>query len=96
MVAKNKSISQLANFMKEYPQKLTNVNVSRKIPFEKLPLLSETMRQSKKALGENGRIVVRYSGTENKLRILVEAKSASLVSLWTSKIKAAVEKELCQ
>ncbi len=95
MIGKNKGISELANFMKEYPQKLTNIHVKSKIPIESLPLVRDTVRKCARALGDSGRTMVRYSGTENKIRILVEAKSASAVAHWTAKLKAAVEKELC-
>jgi len=47
-----------------------------------------------KELGSTGRCIIRYSGTENKMRILLEAETDELVNLWSDKIASVVEKEL--
>jgi phosphoglucosamine mutase len=54
------------------PQKLENVKVSSKPPLESLPRYQAALAEAQKQLGGNGRILVRYSGTENKVRVMVE------------------------
>ncbi|MHB9139587.1 MAG: phosphohexomutase domain-containing protein, partial [Victivallaceae bacterium] len=95
MLDRNKTLAELANVMEEYPQVLKSVKVKEKIPVEKLPELSAEIKACKKALDGFGRTIVRYSGTENKIRILVEAKDASAVDKWVERLSAAVQKELC-
>jgi phosphoglucosamine mutase len=95
MINKQKTLAELADFMKEYPQKLTNFNIKEKPPIEETKILKDTIAEAEKDLKGRGRTMVRYSGTENKIRILVEAKDAQLVEKWTQKLSEAVEKELC-
>ncbi len=95
MMNTQKPLSELAGFMKEYPQKLTSLNVSKKIPIDDVPELKNVICEADKELGGKGRTVVRYSGTENKIRTLVEANKASLVEKWTQRINDVIEKELC-
>jgi phosphoglucosamine mutase len=95
MINKQKDLAELASFMKEYPQKLTNFDIKEKPPIEDTKLLKDTIIEAEKDLDGRGRTMVRYSGTENKIRILVEAKEAELVEKWTQKLSDAVEKELC-
>lgn len=83
MKRKNTSLSKLASFMEEYPQKMVNLPVKEKKPLAELPSLLDAIKEVEKELGETGRVIVRYSGTENKIRILVEAKDASLVEKYT-------------
>ncbi len=66
-------LAELAGFMTVFPQKLHSFAVARKTPLEKLSLLPAEIEACRAALGESGRTIVRYSGTENKIRILVEA-----------------------
>lgn len=95
MLDKKKTIAELANCMEEFPQLLTNINVKKKIPVKDCPALDKIIKECDYALGKNGRVIVRYSGTENKIRILVEASEASDVDQWSKKISAVVKKELC-
>ncbi len=94
MKTKDKPLSELAAFMEEYPQVLSSIPVRKRVPVETLPLLSGTIAEAEKELGANGRVVVRYSGTENKIRLLVEAKSQDAVKRWNAKLTDAVKKEL--
>ncbi|MBO7147510.1 MAG: phosphoglucosamine mutase [Lentisphaeria bacterium] len=95
MKQKGRSLRDMADFMEEYPQKLASIPVKAKIPLADLPLLTSTMTEAEKALNGAGRINVRYSGTENKIRVLVEARSVSDVEYWQKKLTDAVNKELC-
>ena len=68
--------------------------VRERVPIEQLKLLSSVIADADRALQASGRVVVRYSGTENKIRLLVEAKDAADVELWLGKLTEAVKKEL--
>ena len=95
MLNQDKSIAELASCMEEFPQKLTNIDVKKKTPINDVSALKGIISDCDYALGTNGRVIVRYSGTENKIRILVEASKAELVSEWSNKIAAVVTNELC-
>ncbi len=71
-------LAQLADCMTEYPAELVALAVKEKPPLESVPEIRAAMDAAESALGKNGRILVRYSGTEKKLRILVEAKDGTL------------------
>ncbi|HMO02826.1 MAG TPA: phosphoglucosamine mutase [Oligoflexia bacterium] len=71
---KNKKLSELVEGFVRVPQTLLNVKVDRKIPFEQIKNYSETISKIEKSLMGQGRLLVRYSGTENKVRILVECE----------------------
>jgi phosphoglucosamine mutase len=94
MVRNNKSLAELANFMDVYPQKLEGITVKEKIPIEDVPLLRDAISDCEKALDGAGRTVVRYSGTENKIRILVEAEKQKDVDFWTDKLCNIAKNEL--
>ncbi len=94
MITKKKTIAELADFMIEYPQQLVNINVKEKLPIDTVPALKGIIEDCEKALGSDGRTLVRYSGTENKIRVLVEAKEQKDVDKWISKISNVIEQEL--
>jgi phosphoglucosamine mutase len=73
MKRKGQPLSQLRQVMKRYPQKLVNLKVRHKPAWESVPPLAAAVREMEKFLGRQGRILLRYSGTEPKVRLLVEA-----------------------
>ncbi len=70
---KGQPLSQLRKGMKRYPQKLVNLKVRHKPAWESVPPVAAAVREMEKFLGTKGRILLRYSGTEPKVRLLVEA-----------------------
>ncbi|MCK5843811.1 MAG: hypothetical protein KAG97_03830, partial [Victivallales bacterium] len=86
MLKKKLPLSELSKFMTEFPQKLTSIRVSSKPPLSELPKLNALISECAAELEPSGRIVVRYSGTENKMRILIEADDAALVEDWSAKL----------
>ena len=52
------------------------------------------MTQATQAFGDDGRHLIRYSGTENKIRVLVEHKDIEQVRIWVSKFAAAIQEEI--
>ncbi|HEX7124852.1 MAG TPA: phosphoglucosamine mutase [Thermodesulfobacteriota bacterium] len=69
---RGRRLSELAAVMERVPQVLVNVKVARKPPLSTLPDVQAAMRRIEAALGEEGRLLVRYSGTENLVRVMVE------------------------
>ncbi len=88
------TLSELADCMDEYPQETANLTVKEKQPLEEVPELIATMNEAEETLGEDGRILVRYSGTERKLRVLVEAKNADLAKKQSERIVSAAQRTL--
>ncbi len=76
---------------KDYPQIILNVKVRTKPPFDSLPEVSQALSSAESALGETGRVVLRYSGTEPLARVMVEAESAADVERFSQSIAAALQ-----
>ncbi|MBI4051548.1 MAG: phosphoglucosamine mutase, partial [Elusimicrobia bacterium] len=81
-----KPIRELRSGLRLYPQILRNVPVDRKIPLEDLTSFQRKLRSVEKSMRGRGRILVRYSGTEPVLRILVEGPSSSMVQQMCSEL----------
>lgn len=77
--SKNVKFSKLIN-MKKFPQKLINIKVREKKPFNNIPGLNEKIEYYRRVLGDSGRILVRYSGTEDIVRVMVEGKNEARIS----------------
>ena len=74
-----KPLSELASLLKPYPQVLLNLKVTRKIPFEQCEKLMQAQKDVETELNGKGRVLLRYSGTENLCRIMVEGENEDLV-----------------
>lgn len=72
--SRGEGLSQRLAGLTRYPQILTNVRVREKVPFEELPTVLETARSVEERLGQDGRLVLRYSGTEPLARVMIEGK----------------------
>lgn len=94
MQQKNSPISELADCITEYPQKLVSVKIARKKPLDEVLALTEAIQTCQEELGQTGRVVARYSGTEPKIRFLVEAQDGKLVEKWIAELTGIAEKEL--
>ena len=74
LVTENKTLSQMCSWIEKYPQILINEKVEKKVPLENLSQTTKCIKQIEKELGDNGRVLVRYSGTENLLRVMLEGQ----------------------
>lgn len=72
MIRQERKMSELAKVFEPMPQCLVNVKVTKKPPLDELPKTKELIRIVERDLGSTGRVLVRYSGTENKARVMVE------------------------
>ena len=90
LVALRGPLEKLAAGLKDYPQIILNVKVKTKPPMESLPEVSRALGEAQKALGENGRVVLRYSGTEPLARVMVEAEHHEDVRRYSESIANAL------
>jgi phosphoglucosamine mutase len=74
LVEKGKPLSELRRVMQRFPQVLLNLRVGTKTPVNDVPRLVEAIGLAERALGDRGRVLVRYSGTEPLLRVMVEGE----------------------
>jgi phosphoglucosamine mutase len=94
MIREGKPLSELASWMEIYPQKLINVSVQSKPEIASIPSLARIMKQVESELGDRGRVLVRYSGTENLCRVMVEGPSEDLAERYCQEIADAVRSTL--
>ena len=92
MKERDKTLRECAAFMTAFPQKLINLPVREKVPLEELDEVQKLIRDVE-SLG-SARAIVRYSGTENKMRILVEAPDRDTVEVWTKKLVDAAKRRI--
>ena len=86
-------LSRLATLTK-VPQLLRNVRVTRKVPLEDMPAVGAALERARRELDHTGRVLLRYSGTESLLRIMVEGLNAAQVSQIADALETAVRAEL--
>jgi len=88
-------LSKLARCWTRFPQLVTNVKVREKIPFDQLDGLNQLVTAAEKDLSaQGGRLLLRYSGTEPKARLLVEGRSAKTLAGWSKKICGAIQQQI--
>jgi phosphoglucosamine mutase len=90
LVALRGPLEDLVSGLKIFPQVIVNIAVKSKPPLESLPVVSTAIDKARKALGAAGRVVVRYSGTEPKARVMVEAERAEDVTHWSEILASAI------
>lgn len=94
MRRRGRPLSELAAVMQRVPQVLVNVKVARKTPLSDLPEVAAAMRRIEAVLGGEGRLVVRYSGTENLLRIMVEGTDEGRIGAFAAELAELVRRAL--
>jgi phosphoglucosamine mutase len=94
MAASGRELADLADDLTTYPQVLLNVRVREKADLEKVPEIAAVMRSVESRLGTNGRLLVRYSGTEPLLRVMLEGQDPEEINRWAGEIADAVRKAL--
>ena len=94
MVRSGKPLSELAKVFERVPQKLVNIRVTQKPPLDTLDNCQRVIRQVEEKLGDRGRVLVRYSGTENKARVMVEGPDPDETNALANEIAAALQAEI--
>lgn len=80
MLKKKRLLSELAKDFEKFPQVLVNVQVKEKKPFNQIPGLEKTLKKVQDELDRKGRVLIRYSGTENLARVMIEGKDINQVN----------------
>ena len=96
MLKADQSLSELAKLMDVFPQKLINVDVVRKPPVETVPELVTAIDQVETELGEEGRVLVRYSGTQNMCRVMVEGPTTEVTEKYARELADVVATVLAE
>ena len=94
IVRAGKSLSELAKMMDIYPQKLINVDVKSKPDIKTVPKVMKAIKRIEKELGDDGRVLVRYSGTQNICRVMVEGPSDEVTEKYCMEIAEIVRNVL--
>jgi phosphoglucosamine mutase len=94
MCRTGKPLSELASRFERFPQKLVNVLVAQKPPFDSVPVLRDAIAKLEKTLQGKGRLLVRYSGTESKARVMVECENEDLCKQYATDLAGLIEREL--
>ncbi|MDX2186172.1 MAG: phosphoglucosamine mutase [Opitutaceae bacterium] len=94
MAETGKPLSQLRQVLRKFPQKTAALKVREKKEFSHLNATNATVRSLESELGKYGRVLVRYSGTEPKIRLLVEGPSESVVTNALERLEVAVRADL--
>jgi phosphoglucosamine mutase len=94
VVRSRKSLADLVSDLKVFPQKIQNVRVREKVPFAQVPDVQRAIEAAERELDGNGRVVVRYSGTEALARVMVEAESEEKMRALTAGIAEKIQQAL--
>jgi phosphoglucosamine mutase len=94
MMGKGKSLSEMTTGFTKFPQILVNVKVSEKLPFEEVSVIAEAAAKLEKELGAEGRLLLRYSGTENLARIMIEGENQAEIETQANNLAEVIKKSL--
>jgi phosphoglucosamine mutase len=94
MAETGRELADLAADLKTYPQVLVNVQVREKRDLGGVPAIADAMRKVEGRLAGQGRLLVRYSGTEPLLRIMIEGRDQSEIQSWASELAGTVKAHL--
>jgi phosphoglucosamine mutase len=95
LVQSGKPLSELKQIMRKYPQKLVNVRVADKSRWKDNAAIGDAIRKVELELGDNGRVLVRPSGTESLIRVMAEGPDKAQVEAYVQDIASVIERELC-
>ena len=88
-----KSLSNLSDIMEKYPQNLVNIRIKERKRLEDFPAVMQQIRKVEKKLGQKGRLLVRFSGTELLVRVMVEGEDEKEIQLLTEETAQVIERE---
>lgn len=95
MKTQGRTLSSIANCWKRFPQLTTNVRVREKRPFEELDEVLDLVREAEEAVvPHGGRVLLRYSGTEPKARLLIEGPDSAVMERWSRTICDAIQRQV--
>jgi len=89
-----RSLDELASELTTYPQVLVNVRVRERVNLQDVPPVASLMREVESRLAGHGRLLVRYSGTEPLLRVMLEGRDQAEITRWADELAATVQSHL--
>jgi phosphoglucosamine mutase len=94
MARTGRALDDLISDLKVFPQTIQNVRVREKVPFVQVPAIQNAIEDAERELAGNGRVVVRYSGTEALARVMIEAETAEKMRALAGNIAGAIQQAL--
>ena len=94
LIKKDKRLSEAKSILTPFPQVLTNVRVKDKKEFKNVPGIYDCIEKAKAELGERGRVLVRYSGTENVARVMIEGEDSERIKIHAADIAEQIQVNL--
>lgn len=94
MLQKEKKLSELAECLTLYPQKMCSIPVKNKVPFNNNRVITNAIAEANAIIGVSGRVLVRYSGTEPLIRVMVEGEDAVVVNKTIEELASVIQQEL--
>ncbi|HEX8890064.1 MAG TPA: hypothetical protein VF779_12985, partial [Pyrinomonadaceae bacterium] len=88
------SLNELTTGFTRYPQILVNVRVREKLPFETVEAIARRAHEVEEQLGERGRLLLRYSGTEPLARIMIEGEHQDLIEQYANELAATIRETI--
>lgn len=92
LVLSGKKLTEMKQIMRKYPQKLVNVRVKDKSKWQGNPVIEQAILKVEQELGDNGRVLVRPSGTESLIRVMAEGPDKIQVEAYVDDLAAIIEK----
>ena len=94
MARKQRPLSELGSDFERFPQVMVNIAVAQKIPLDELSGFQESVAKVEAELGDRGRVLIRYSGTELKARVMVEGENEARVRELANDLAQGLERAL--
>ncbi len=89
-----KTLSGMINGFTQFPQILVNIKVREKLPFEEIAEINDAAKQIEAELGEKGRLLLRYSGTENLARVMIEGENQAEIERQANQLAQTIQNSL--
>jgi phosphoglucosamine mutase len=90
-----KKLSELKNEIELLPQARQDIRIARRLSFDEMPEVNQAIKDAQEALSGNGRVFVRYSGTEPVMRVLIEGRDSAMIQSICQRITSVLENYLC-
>jgi phosphoglucosamine mutase len=94
IVEKGVNLSEAANGFVRYPQILKNIKVRKKLPFDQIPEIANAASEVERELHGEGRLLLRYSGTENLARVMIEGQDQSSIDAQADRLADVIRTQL--
>jgi len=94
MIESRQSLSGLVEGFERYPQTLLNVRVREKVPFDQLASVQAAVKKVEEQLSQNGRLLLRYSGTEPLARVMIEGANQNEIETYADRIASEIKQEI--